>query len=75
MSRAPGIRLGIDLGGTKIEIAALDGQGAFVLRERVATPQGDYAGTLRAMASKAAKSFFFAGSSSARSPYTSSVLT
>ena len=24
MSGAPGIRLGIDLGGTKIEIAALD---------------------------------------------------
>ena len=50
MSGAPGIRLGIDLGGTKIEIAALDGQGAFLLRERVATPQGDYAGTLRAIA-------------------------
>lgn len=42
--------LGIDLGGTKIEIAALDGQGAFLLRERVATPQGDYAATLRAIA-------------------------
>lgn len=41
--------LGIDLGGTKIEIAALDGQGAFLLRERVATPQGDYAATLRAI--------------------------
>ena len=50
MSGAPGIRLGIDLGGTKIEIAALDGHGAFLLRERVATPQGDYAGTLRAIA-------------------------
>ncbi len=42
--------LGIDLGGTKIEIAALDGQGAFLLRERIATPQGDYAATLRAIA-------------------------
>ena len=50
MSGAPGIRLGIDLGGTKIEIAALDGHGDFLLRERVATPQGDYAGTLRAIA-------------------------
>ena len=50
MSGAPGIRLGIDLGGTKIEIAALDGHGAFLLRERVATPQGDYAGMLRAIA-------------------------
>ena len=45
-----GLRLGIDLGGTKIEIAALDGQGAFVLRERVPTPPGDYPATLRAIA-------------------------
>ena len=44
------LRLGIDLGGTKIEIAALDGQGAFRLRERVPTPQGDYDATLRAIA-------------------------
>ena len=50
MSTVPGVRLGIDLGGTKIEIAALDGQGAFLLRERVPTPQGDYAGTLQAIA-------------------------
>ena len=42
-------RLGIDLGGSKIEIAALDGQGAFLLRERVPTPQGDYDATLRAI--------------------------
>ena len=34
----PPIRLGIDLGGTKIEIAALDAQGGFLLRELVATP-------------------------------------
>lgn len=45
-----GLRLGIDLGGTKIEIAALDGQGGFALRQRVATPQGDYGATLRAIA-------------------------
>ncbi|QTD47023.1 ROK family protein [Ottowia testudinis] len=44
------LRLGIDLGGTKIEIAALDAQGAFVLRERVPTPRGDYPATLRAIA-------------------------
>ena len=44
-----GLRLGIDLGGTKIEIAALDAAGAFVLRERVATPQGDYRATLAAI--------------------------
>jgi fructokinase len=43
--------LGIDLGGTKIEIAALDAHGQFLLRERVATPQGDYSATLQAIAS------------------------
>ncbi len=44
------LHLGVDLGGTKIEVAALDARGRFVLRERRATPQGDYAGTLRVMA-------------------------
>lgn len=48
--RSVGPRLGVDLGGTKIEIAALDAAGAFVLRERVATPQGDYRATLAAIA-------------------------
>ncbi|WP_119154205.1 ROK family protein [Caldimonas tepidiphila] len=43
--------LGIDLGGTKIEIAALDASGAFLLRERLPTPAGDYAATLDAIAS------------------------
>ncbi len=50
MKPAPGTRLGIDLGGTKIEIAALAPDGAFLLRERRATPQGDYRGTLQAIA-------------------------
>ncbi|MDR0440838.1 MAG: ROK family protein [Candidatus Accumulibacter sp.] len=44
------IRLGIDLGGTKIEIIAIDSAGRELLRRRIATPQGDYAGTLRAIA-------------------------
>ena len=44
------IRMGIDLGGTKIELAALDDTGAIVLRERVATPAGDYDGTIEAIA-------------------------
>ncbi len=44
------MRLGIDLGGTKIEIIALDGDGAELLRRRVATPQGDYRATLQAVA-------------------------
>ena len=43
------MRLGIDLGGTKIEIIALDDSGVEQLRRRIATPQGDYAATLRAL--------------------------
>ncbi|MGB0722386.1 MAG: ROK family protein [Gammaproteobacteria bacterium] len=43
------MRIGIDLGGTKIEIAALDDQGRETLRRRVATPRGDYDATLRAI--------------------------
>ncbi len=42
--------IGIDLGGTKIEIIALDGQGTQLLRRRIATPAGDYAAILRAIA-------------------------
>lgn len=44
------MRLGVDLGGTKIEIIALEEDGTVLLRERVATPQGDYAATLAAIA-------------------------
>ena len=44
------MRLGIDLGGTKIEIIALDDHGSEVLRRRVATPRNDYYGTLNAIA-------------------------
>jgi len=43
------MKLGIDLGGTKIEIIALDDNGSELLRRRVATPQGDYAATLQAI--------------------------
>ncbi|RXZ44544.1 ROK family protein [Crenobacter cavernae] len=43
------MRFGIDVGGTKIELIALDGAGRAVLRRRVATPQGDYAATLAAI--------------------------
>ena len=42
-------RLGIDLGGTKIEIAALDERGATLHRERAGTPAGDYDATLDAI--------------------------
>ena len=44
------LRLGIDLGGTKIEIAALDGPGEPRLRRRVPTPRDDYAATIAAIA-------------------------
>jgi fructokinase len=47
---APPLRIGIDLGGTKTEIAALDAGGAIVERRRVATPANDYVGTLEALA-------------------------
>jgi len=43
-------RLGIDLGGTKIEVIALDPAGGERLRRRVPTPQGDYAAILAAVA-------------------------
>lgn len=42
-------RIGIDLGGTKIEGALLAPSGVFVTRERVATPRGDYAASLAAI--------------------------
>lgn len=41
-----GFRFGIDLGGTKIELLALDASGHEVWRQRKPTPQGDYHGTL-----------------------------
>ena len=44
------MRIGVDIGGTKIEAVVLAAAGDIVTRERVATPQGDYAGTVRAVA-------------------------
>ena len=46
--------LGIDLGGTKIEAQLLGPDGATVWRDRRPTPQGDYAGTLAAIAAQVA---------------------
>lgn len=43
------MRIGIDLGGTKIDGVALDRSGDIAARKRVATPQGDYDGTIRAI--------------------------
>jgi fructokinase len=45
------LRLGIDLGGTKIEIVALADDGRELLRQRVATPQSDYLAILSAIVS------------------------
>ena len=43
------MRIGIDLGGTKIEGIALDNAGRELARRRVPTPQGDYRGTIEAI--------------------------
>jgi len=43
------MRLGIDLGGTKIEIIALNNQGEECYRRRVDTPQGDYNKTIESI--------------------------
>ncbi|SNS94310.1 fructokinase [Granulicella rosea] len=42
-------RIGVDLGGTKIEALAMDGAGVELARYRVATPRGDYDGTVKAV--------------------------
>jgi fructokinase len=44
------MRIGIDLGGTKIEIIAFGDNGEVLFRDRVATPQEDYSGTLQVIA-------------------------
>jgi fructokinase len=43
-------RIGVDLGGSKIEALALDPSGREVFRKRVPTPRGDYGATLAAVA-------------------------
>lgn len=48
--RTGDVRIGIDLGGTKIEALALARSGDEIFRRRVATPRGSYDGTLRAIA-------------------------
>lgn len=44
------MRTGVDIGGTKIEVALLDPAGKVRFRRRVATPPGDYGATLAAVA-------------------------
>ena len=38
------MRIGVDLGGTKIEALVLGDDGTGLIRQRVPTPQGDYQG-------------------------------
>ena len=45
------MRIGIDLGGTKIEALALDDSGLELARLRIDSPQGDYRATIAAMTS------------------------
>jgi len=47
--RPKALRIGIDLGGTKIEGLLLDENGQQVERTRVPTPQGDYQATVQAI--------------------------
>ncbi len=44
------IKIGIDLGGTKIEGIALSDAGNELFRQRISTPQGDYQDTLHSIA-------------------------
>lgn len=44
------LRIGIDLGGTKTEVAVLDAQRQIVFRHRLATPRGDYQASLQRIA-------------------------
>jgi fructokinase len=43
------MRIGVDIGGSKIEVAALDRDGSIKLRHRRATPAGDYAALILAV--------------------------
>jgi fructokinase len=43
------MRIGIDLGGTKIEALAIDNQGVELARSRIDTPRDDYNATIEAM--------------------------
>ena len=43
------MRIGVDLGGTKIEFVALSEDGGILSRNRVHTPVGDYQATIEAI--------------------------
>jgi fructokinase len=43
------MRIGVDLGGTKIEFVSISGDGRILSRNRVPTPSGDYRATIEAI--------------------------
>ena len=45
----PALRIGIDIGGSKIELAAFGDEGKECFRKRVSTPQRDYQATLASL--------------------------
>lgn len=45
----PEMRIGVDLGGTKIEALAIDKKGAELVRHRINTPRDDYDATIAAI--------------------------
>jgi fructokinase len=47
------MRIGLDIGGTKVEGILLDASGRDVVRQRIATPLGDYDATIAAIAALA----------------------
>src|SRR5437016_13991277 len=44
------LRIGVDLGGTKIEFVTLERDGTELYRHRIPTPRFEYDGTVRAIA-------------------------
>ncbi len=50
MTDPSALRIGVDVGGTKIEAIALDSRGRVLARRRVPTPRNDYEGTVQAVA-------------------------
>ncbi len=55
VARSKRLRLGIDLGGTKIEGAVFGAGNDLLTRRRIATPRDDYAGTLAALSALVAE--------------------
>lgn len=49
LKKHPEMRIGIDLGGTKIEALAIDQSGTELIRHRIDTPRNDYKATIDAM--------------------------